>query len=72
MACLEFLNSKKNGNIKDLLKRNPSESAFPDKTFVLRPTNVGQGFLLCGQQPSALSPVTLRFICTFFGKNNLY
>ena len=22
MVCLEFLNSKKNGNIKDLLKRN--------------------------------------------------
>jgi hypothetical protein len=37
----------------------------------LRPTNVGQGLFLCGQQPSALSPVTLRFICTFFGENNL-
>lgn len=24
MDYLEFLNSKKNGNIKDLLKRNPS------------------------------------------------
>lgn len=35
-----------------LLKRTPSESAFPDKTFVLRPTNVGQGLFLCGQQPS--------------------
>ena len=58
MVCLEFLNSKKNGNIKDLL----------DKAFVLRPTNVGQGLFLCGQQPSASSPVTLRFICTFWVK----
>ncbi len=71
MLCLEFLNSKKNGNIKDLLKRNSSSSAFPYNAFVLRPTNVGQGLFLCGQQPSASSPVTLRFICTFFGENNL-
>ena len=49
----------------------PSESAFPDKAFVLRPTNVGQWLFLCEQQPSASSPVTLRFICTFFGENNL-
>ena len=54
-----------------LLKRNLSESAFPDKAFVLRPTNVGQWLFLCGQQPSASSPITLRFICTFFGENNL-
>ena len=40
----------------------------PDKAFVLRPTNVGQGLFLCGQQPSASSPVTLRFICTFLVK----
>ena len=39
-----------------------------DKAFVLRPTNVGQGLFLCGQQPSASSPVTLRFICTFLVK----
>ena len=71
MLCLEFLNSKKNGNIKDLLKRNSSSSAFPYNAFVLRPTNVGQGLFLCGQQPSASSPVTLRFICTFLGENNL-
>ena len=49
----------------------PSESAFPDKAFVLRPTNVGQGLFLCGQQPSASPPVTLRFICTFLCENNL-
>lgn len=29
----------------------PSKSAFSDKAFVLRPTNVGQGLFLCGQQP---------------------
>ena len=55
----------------NILTWTPSESAFPDKTFVLRPTNVGQWLFLCGQQPSASSPVTLRFICTFFGENNL-
>ena len=49
----------------------PSESAFPDKAFALRPTNVGQWLFLCGQHPSASSHVTLRFICTFFGENNL-
>ena len=49
----------------DLLKRNSSESTLIYKAFVLRPTNVGQGLFLCGQQPSASSPVTLRFICTF-------
>ncbi|WP_153096136.1 hypothetical protein [Segatella copri] len=37
----------------------------------MRPTNVGQWLFLCGQQPSASSPVTLRFICTFWGENNL-
>ncbi|TFH70221.1 hypothetical protein EXN75_16390 [Segatella hominis] len=37
----------------------------------MRPTNVGQWLFLCGQQPSASSPVTLRFICTFLGENNL-
>ena len=52
-----------------LLKRTPSESALIDKAFVLRPTNAGQWLFLCGQQPSASSPVTLRFICTFFGEN---
>lgn len=31
----------------------------------------GKCLFLCGQQPSASSPVTLRFICTFFGENNL-
>ena len=51
----------------NILTWTPSESTLIDKAFVLRPTNVG----LCGQQPSALSPVTLRFICTFFGENNL-
>ena len=55
----------------NILTWTPSESAFPDKAFVLRPTNVGQWLFLCGQQPSASSPVTLRFICTFFGENNL-
>ena len=55
----------------NILTWTPSESAFPDKAFVLRPTNVGQGLFLCGQQPSASSPVTLRFICTFLGENNL-
>lgn len=55
----------------NILTWTPSESAFPDKAFVLRPTNVGQGLSRCGQQPSASSPVTLRFICTFFGENNL-
>ena len=55
----------------NILTWTPFESAFPDKTFVLRPTNVGQGLFLCGQQPSASSPVTLRFICTFLGENNL-
>ena len=55
----------------NILTWTPSESAFSDKAFVLRPTNVGQGLSLCGQQPSASSPVTLRFICTFFGENNL-
>ena len=53
----------------NILTWTPSESTFPDKAFVLRPTNVGQGLFLCGQQPSASSPVTLRFICTFFGEN---
>lgn len=55
----------------NILTWTPSESAFPDKAFVLRPTNVEQGLFLYGQQPSASSPVTLRFICTFFGENNL-
>ena len=55
----------------NILTWTPSESTLIDKTFVLRPTNVGQGLFLCGQQPSASSPVTLRFICTFFGENNL-
>ena len=55
----------------NILTWTPSESAFPDKAFVLRPTNVGQWLFLCEQQPSASSPVTLRFICTFFGENNL-
>ena len=45
-----------------------SESTFIDKAFVLRPTNVGQGLFLCGQQPSASPPVTLRFICTYWCK----
>ena len=71
MLCLEFLNSKKNGNVKDLLKRNSSSSAFPYNAFVLRPTNVEQGLFFCGQQPSASPHVPLRFICTFFGENNL-
>ena len=55
----------------NILTWTPSESALIDKAFVLRPTNVGQWLFLCGQQPSASSPVTLRFICTFFGENNL-
>ena len=55
----------------NILTWTPSESTLIDKTFVLRPTNVGQWLFLCGQQPSASSPVTLRFICTFFGENNL-
>jgi hypothetical protein len=55
----------------NILMWTPSESTLIDKAFVLRPTNVGQGLFLCGQQPSASSPVTLRFICTFFGENNL-
>ena len=55
----------------NILTWTPSESTLIDKAFVLRPTNVGQGLFLCGQQPSASSPVTLRFICTFLGENNL-
>ena len=55
----------------NILTWTPSESTLIDKAFVLRPTNVGHGLFLCGQQPSALSPVTLRYICTFFGENNL-
>ena len=55
----------------NILTWTPSESTLIDKAFVLRPTNVGHGLFLCGQQPSASSPVTLRFICTFFGENNL-
>ena len=55
----------------NILTWTPSESTLIDKAFVLRPTNVGQWLFLCGQQPSASSPVTLRFICTFFGENNL-
>ena len=53
----------------NILTWTPSESALIDKAFVLRPTNVGQWLFLCGQQPSASSSVTLRFICTFFGEN---
>ncbi|MDB0688046.1 hypothetical protein [Bacteroides xylanisolvens] len=49
----------------NILTWTPSESTLIDKAFVLRPTNVGHGLFLCGQQPSASSPVTLRFICTF-------
>ena len=55
----------------NILTWTPSESTLIDKAFVLRPTNVGHGLFLCGQQPSASSPVTHRFICTFFGENNL-
>nr|WP_287576392.1 hypothetical protein [Prevotella sp.] len=55
----------------NILTWTPSESTLIDKAFVLRPTKVGQWLFLCGQQPSASSPVTLRFICTFFGENNL-
>ena len=55
----------------NILTWTPSESTLIDKAFVLRPTNVGQGLFLCGQQPSASSPVTLRFICTFLSENNL-
>ena len=55
----------------NILTWTPSESTLIDKAFVLRPTNVGHGLFLCGQQPSASSPVTLRFICTFLGENNL-
>ena len=55
----------------NILTWTPSESTLIDKAFVLRPTNVGHGLFLCGQQPSALSPVTLRFICTFFDENDL-
>ena len=55
----------------NILTWTPSESALIDKAFVLRPTNVGQWLFLCGQQPTASFPVTLRFICTFFGENNL-
>ena len=55
----------------NILTWTPSESTLIDKAFVLRPTNVGHGLFLCGQQPSASSPVTLRFICTFFGENDL-
>lgn len=32
--------------------------------------NVDSIRIRCGQQPSASSPVTLRFICTFFGENS--
>ena len=53
----------------NILTWTPSESALIDKAFVLRPTNLGQWLFLCGQQPSASSSVTLRFICTFFGEN---
>ena len=53
----------------NILTWTPSESALIDKAFVLHPTNVGQWLFLCGQQPSASSSVTLRFICTFFGEN---
>lgn len=53
----------------NILTWTPSESALIDKAFVLRPTNVGQWLFLCGQQPSASSSVTLRFICSFFGEN---
>ena len=53
----------------NILTWTPSESALIDKAFVLRPTNVGQWLFLFGQQPSASSSVTLRFICTFFGEN---
>ena len=55
----------------NILTWTPSESALIDKAFVLRPTNVGQWLILYGQQPSASSPVTHSFICTFFGENNL-
>ena len=55
----------------NILTWTPSESALIDKAFVLRPTNVGHGLFLCGQQLSTSSPVTLRFICTFFGENNM-
>ena len=53
----------------NILTWTPSESTLIDKAFVLRPTNVGQWLFRCGQQPSASSPVTIRFICTFFGEN---
>ena len=56
----------------NILTWTPSESALIDKAFVLRPTNVGQGLFLCGQQPSASSPVTLRFICTFLVRTNTF
>ena len=35
----------------NILTWTPSESTLIDKAFVLRPTNVGQGLFLCGQQP---------------------
>lgn len=55
----------------NILTWTPSESALIDKAFVLRPTNVGQGLFLCGQQP--WFHLLLRFASSvlFFGENNL-
>ena len=55
----------------NILTWTPSESTLIDKAFVLRLANVEQGLFFCGQQPSASPHVPLRFICTFFGENNL-
>ena len=56
----------------NILTWTPSESTLIDKAFVLRPTNVGQGLFLCGQQPSASPPVTIRFICTFRVRTKIF
>ena len=42
------------------------------KTFVLRSTKVEQWLFLCGQQPSASSPVTHSFICTFLVRTKIF
>ena len=58
----------------------PSESAFPDKAFVLRPTNVGQGLFLCESEEDLLEHRTdgtdafdtLYIDCEKFPQHDLY
>lgn len=55
----------------NILTWTPSESAFPDKAFVLRPTNVGQWLFLCGQQPLGIISCYASLHLHLFGENNL-